>query len=66
MYSNYQIDMAKEFRQRDIKAAKDHRLAREARAERTSDSSGIGAAAGAAIAATARLFHITRAHPHKA
>ena len=66
MYSNYQIDMAKEFRQRDIKAAQDHRLAREARAARTSDSSGIGTVAAAAIAKTARFFHITKAHPRNA
>jgi hypothetical protein len=66
MYSNYQIDMAKEFRQRDIQAAQDHRLAREARAARQYDSSGIGAAAAAALLKTARLFHVSRAHPHKA
>jgi hypothetical protein len=66
MYSNYQIDMAKEFRQREIQTAQDHRLAREARAARKADSSGIGAAAAAAIAKTARLFHVARPHPHKA
>lgn len=66
MYSNYQIDMAKEFRQHEIQTAQDYRLAREARAARTTDSSGIGAAAAAAIAKTARLFHVARPHPHRA
>ena len=64
--NHYTIDMAKQHRQRDIQAAQDYRLARDAQAGRKSHSSGIGAAATAAIAATARFFHVSKAHPRQA
>jgi len=68
MYSanHHSVDMAKQLRQRDIQAAQDYRLARDARAERVSHSSGIRTAATAAMAVTAWLFHVAKAHPHKA
>jgi hypothetical protein len=68
MYTSnrYGIDMAKELRQRDIQAAQDYRLAREARAGRQSHHSGIGTAAAAAVAMTARLLHVARTHAHHA
>jgi hypothetical protein len=64
--NHYQVDMAKQLRQREIQAAQDYRLAREARAAHKSHWSGIGSAVTAAIAVTARLFHVTKAHARKA
>ena len=62
---NYRIDMAKAHREREIRAAADHRLARTARTGNERRSSGIAAAASATLGICRRLFAVTKAHTHR-
>ena len=62
----YHLDIAKAHREREIQAAQEHRLAREARTARRPRSSGIAVRVSSTLAAVARRLTIAKTHAPKA